>query len=393
MIEKILKFSIDNRYLMIILTAALAAYGFFSLQKLPIDAVPDITNNQVQINAVAPGLSPYEVEKQVTFTMENALSGIPGLESMRSISRNEFSQVTAIFEEGVNVYFARQQINERLAEAKELFPDGVDPKMGPISTGLGEIYMYTVEYQHPEGKGAVYQKGLPGWQSDGSYLTPEGHRLKTDVELASYLRTVQDWIIRPQLKSIPGLAGVDSIGGYVRQYHIEPDIEKLIAMGITFTDLITAVKNNNKNIGAGVIEYKSEAFLVKADGRIESPEEIEDVVVATRKGIPIYIKDVANVNIGKELRTGSATENGHEVVIGTAMMLIGANSRTVAMAVDNRMKEIAPTLPPDILAKTILNRSKLVDATVATVTKNLTEGALLVIVILFAMLGNFRAAC
>lgn len=393
MIEKILKFSIDNRYLLIILTAALAAYGIYSLQKLPIDAVPDITNNQVQINAAASGLSPYEVEKQVTFTIENSLAGIPGLESMRSISRNEFSQVTAIFEEGVNVYFARQQINERLAEAKESLPEGVDPKMGPISTGLGEIYMWTVEYQHPEGEGAINRNGTPGWQSDGSYLTPEGHRLKSESELASYLRTVQDWIIRPQLKGIPGLAGVDSIGGYIRQYHVEPEIEKMIALDISFNDLIEALKKNNQNVGAGSIEYNRESYLVKADGRIESPEEISDVVITTRKGIPIYIKDIANVAIGKELRTGSASENGHEVVIGTAMMLIGANSRTVAQAVDIKMKEIGQTLPSDILAKTILNRSKLVDATIATVTKNLTEGALLVIAILFAMLGNFRSAC
>lgn len=393
MIEKILKFSVNNRFLIIFLTAALAAYGIFSLQKLPIDAVPDITNNQVQINATASGLSPYEVEKQVTYTIENALSGIPGLESTRSISRNGFSQVTAIFDEGVDVYFARQQINERLTEAKESLPVGVDPNMGPISTGLGEIYMWTVEYLHPRGIGAVYRQGQPGWQQDGSYLTPEGHRLKSETELASYLRTVQDWIISPQLKSIPGLAGVDSIGGYVREYHIEPDLEKLIAMELTFTDLIEALEKNNQNIGAGSIEHRGEAYLVKADGRIESPEEIGEVVITTRKGIPIYIKDVAQVAIGKELRSGSATENGQEVVIGTAMMLIGANSRTVAMAVDDKMKKIEASLPPDIYAKTILNRSKLVDATIATVTKNLTEGALLVIVILFAMLGNFRAAC
>lgn len=393
MIEKILQFSVNNRFLIIFLTAALAAYGFFSLQRLPIDAVPDITNNQIQINATASGLSPYEVEKQVTFTIENALAGIPGLESTRSLSRNGFSQVTAIFEDDVDVYFARQQINERLVEAKESLPAGVDPQMGPISTGLGEIYMWTVEYQHPMGVGALPVDGQSGWQKDGSYLTPEGHRLKSEAELASYLRTVQDWIISPQLKGIPGLAGVDSIGGYVREYHVEPDVEKLIASGLTFNDLIEALKRNNQNIGAGTIEHRGEAYLVKADGRIESPQEIGDVVITTRKGIPIFIKDVANVAIGKELRSGSATENGREVVIGTAMMLIGANSRTVAMAVDNHMKEVAASLPPDIQAKTILNRSKLVDATIATVTKNLTEGALLVILILFVMLGNFRAAC
>lgn len=392
MIEKILKFSIYNRFLVILLTAAAAAYGIYSLKNLPIDAVPDITNNQVQINATAPGLSPYEVEKQVTFAIENTLAGIPGLESMRSISRNGFSQVTAIFDDDVNVYFARQQINERLAEAKDLLPSGVEPKMGPISTGLGEIYMWTVEYEHPLGIGAKGMDGHPGWQKNGSYLTPEGHKLKTDAELASYLRTVQDWIIRPQLNGIRGLAGVDSIGGYVRQYHVEPNIELLTAYGLTLQDLISALENNNLSIGAGHIEYNHETYLVKADGRIETPEQIEDVVIDTRKGTPIHIKDVANVAIGKELRTGSATENGQEVVIGTAMMLIGANSRTVALSVDEKMKEIGKTLPPDIKAKTILNRTKLVDATIETVTKNLLEGALLVIVVLFAMLGNFRAA-
>jgi len=392
MIEKLLKFSIYNRYLVILLTAAIAGYGIYSLRQLPIDAVPDITNNQIQINAVAPGLSPFEVEKQVTFAIENALAGVPGLESTRSLSRNGFSQVTAIFRENVNVYFARQQINERLAEAKDVLPPGVEPKMGPISTGLGEIYMWTVEYKHPKGIGAETKDGKPGWQSNGSYLTPEGHKLRTDTELASYLRTVQDWIIRPQLKGIQGLAGVDSIGGYVRQYHVEPNPQKLIAFGLTFRDIITALENNNLSIGAGYIEHNSESYLVKADGRIETPDNIEDIVITTRKGTPIYIKDVAEVTIGKEMRTGSATENGQEVVIGTAMMLIGANSRTVSLSVDEKMQEVNKTLPPDINAKTILNRTKLVDATISTVSKNLTEGALLVIVVLFLMLGNLRAA-
>lgn len=393
MIEKILRFSIQNRYFVVLAVAVVAAYGFYSLKHLPIDAVPDITNNQVQINALAPGLSPVEVEKQVTFPIENALAGIPGLESTRSISRNGFSQVTAIFEDKVNVYFARQQINERLAEAGEYLPAGVEPKMGPISTGLGEIYMYTVEYKHPKGEGAEVRPGQPGWQRDGSYQTPEGQRLRTDAELLSYLRTVQDWIIRPQLKGIPGLAGVDSIGGYVKQYHVEPIPEKLVALGLSFADITHALEQNNLNTGAGYIEQSGESYLVKGDGRIETIEQIEDVVVATRKGSPVHIRDVANVIIGKEMRTGSSTENGNEVVIGTAMMLIGANSRTVALAVDERMNEIRPTLPDDINAKTILSRTKLVDATISTVTKNLTEGALLVIAVLFLMLGNIRAAC
>lgn len=392
MIDKILKFSIYNRIIIILITMAVAGYGVYSLRHLPIDAVPDITNNQVQINTSIPGLSPNEVEKQVTYPIENALSGIPGLESTRSMSRNGFSQVTAIFHDNVNIYFARQQINERLNEAKEFMPQNADPKMGPISTGLGEIYMWTVEYEHPHGKGANIENGKPGWQSDGSYLTPEGHYLNTDAEQASYLRTVQDWIIRPQLKGTPGLAEVDSIGGYVRQYHVEPNYEKMLSLGISFGDISKALEENNISVGAGYIEHQSQSYLVKGDGRIETPEEIEDVVIDTRNGTPIHIRDIADVVIGKEMRTGSSSENGQEVVIGTAMMLIGANSRTVALAVDEKMQLINQTLPPDINAKTVLNRTKLVDATIHTVTKNLSEGALLVIAVLFMMLGNLRAA-
>lgn len=392
MIDKILKFSIYNRFLVILITAAIAGYGVYSLKNLLIDAVPDITNNQVQINTTIPGLSPNEVEKQVTYPIENALSGIPGLESTRSMSRNGFSQVTAIFHDNVNIYFARQQINERLAEAKEFMPQNAEPKMGPISTGLGEIYMWTVEFEHPQGKGASIQDGKAGWQSNGNYLTPERHTLRSNAELASYLRTVQDWIIRPQLKGTPGLAEIDSIGGYVRQYHVEPDFEKMIALEISFSEIAQALEENNLSVGAGYIEHNSQSYLVKGDGRIEFPEEIEDIVIDTRNGIPIHIRDVGSVVIGKEMRTGSSSENGQEVVIGTAMMLIGANSRTVALAVDERMQQINKTLPPDINAKTVLNRTKLVDATIHTVAKNLSEGALLVIAVLFLMLGNLRAA-
>jgi cobalt-zinc-cadmium resistance protein CzcA len=252
--------------------------------------------------------------------------------------------------------------------------------------------MWTVEYKHPSGAGASTNDGKPGWQSNGAYLTPEKQRLQTEAELLSYLRTVQDWIIRPQLKGIPGLAGVDSIGGYVKQYHVEPSPEKMAALGISFADIIEALEHNNLNTGAGYIEQSGESYLVKGDGRIETPEQIEDIVIAARKGIPIHIKDVADVAIGKEMRTGSSTENGQEVVIGTAMMLIGANSRTVALAVDEKMNEIRASLPEDINAKTVLNRTKLVDATITTVAKNLSEGALLVIAVLFLMLGNMRAA-
>ncbi len=392
MIERILGFSLHHRYLVALLTAAVAAFGLYSLKALPIDAVPDITNVQVQINTAAPALSPMEIEKQVTFPVETALAGIPGLDSTRSISRNGFSQVTAVFHDNVDIYFARAQVNERLAEAKETLPAGADPRMGAISTGLGEIYMWTVRYAHPKGDGAKTKDGEPGWQSDGSYLTPEGQTLKGDMELASYLRTVQDWIIRPQLKSVPGVAGVDAIGGYKREYHVQPNPEKLVALGLSFKDIVESLEKNNQSVGAGYIEKAGESYVVRADGRISTAEEIGDIVVTTRRGVPVYLRDIAEVGIGKELRTGSASENGQEVVVGTSLMLIGANSRTVSEAVDAKLKEIVKSLPADIEAKTVLNRTNLVNRTIGTVEKNLTEGALLVIAVLFLVLGNVRAA-
>jgi len=392
MIERILGFSLHHRYLIVLLTLAMAVFGLYSLKNLPIDAVPDITNNQVQINTVATAFSPMEVEKQVTFPVETALAGILGLEYTRSVSRNGFSQVTAVFRDNVDIYFARAQVNERIAEAKESLPEGVDPKMGAISTGLGEIYMWTVEYEHPQGKGAEIKDGKAGWQSDGSYLTPEGQRLTTNIEQASYLRTVQDWIIRPQLKGVKGVAGVDAIGGYVKQYHVQPNPEKLVALGLSFSDVVNVLERNNTSIGAGYIERSGEAYVVRADGRIENAEQIGNIVVANRGGVTIYLKDIATVGIGKELRTGSASENGNEVVVGTALMLIGENSRTVSQAVDEKITKINKSLPEGIHAKTVLNRTKLVDSTISTVQKNLAEGALLVIIILFLLLGNFRAA-
>lgn len=392
MIKRILGFSLHHRYLVALLTAAIAAFGIYSLQSLPVDAVPDITNVQVQINTTAPALSPEEVEKQVTFPVETALAGIPGLESTRSISRNGFSQVTAVFRDDVDIYFARSQVNERLQEAKESLPSGTDPRMGAISTGLGEIYMWTVRYLHPEGKGAEIKDGKPGWQNDGSYLTPEGQKLKGTVELASYLRTVEDWIIRPQLKSVAGVAGVDGIGGYERQYHVQPYPDKLVALDLSFKDIVEALEKNNQSVGAGYIEKNGESYVVRSDGRISTAEEIGNIVVATRRGVPIYMKEIAEVGIGKELRTGSASENGQEVVVGTALMLIGANSRTVSEAVGVKLKEIVKSLPPDIEAKTVLNRTNLVNRTIDTVKENLGLGALLVIAVLFLVLGNIRAA-
>lgn len=392
MITRILEFSLHHRYLVGLFTAAIAAFGLYSLSSLPIDAVPDITNVQVQINTTATALSPTEIEKQVTFPIETALAGIPGLDNTRSISRNGFSQVTAVFHDDVDIYFARSQVNERLAEAKESLPSGADPVMGAISTGLGEIYMWTVRYAHPKGKGAEIKNGEAGWQADGSYLTPEGQSLKGDMELASYLRTVQDWIIRPQLKGVPGVAGVDAIGGFVRQYHVQPYPEKLVALGLSFSDIVEALEKNNQSVGAGYIEKNGESYVVRADGRISTAEEIGNIVVATRQGVPIYMRNIAEVGIGKELRTGSASENGEEVVVGTSLMLIGANSRTVSEAVDTKLKDIIKSLPPGIEVKTVLNRTTLVDRTIGTVQKNLTEGALLVIAVLFLVLGNVRAA-
>lgn len=392
MIEKVLRFSIHHPIIIILFTLIITGFGIYSFIHLPIDAVPDITNNQVQINTLAPGLSPIQVEKQVTYTIETVLAGIPGLQMTRSISRNAFSQVTAIFDDDVNIYFARQQINERLSEIKENLPVGAEPRMGAISTGLGEVYMWTVDFNHPNGKGAEINEGSTGWQKNGSYLTPEGQLLKTDIEKASYLRTVQDWIVKPQLKGLNGLAGVDSIGGYVRQYHVEPNLESMIALGLSFEDIISSLKRNNASVGPGYIERKGESFLIKSDERLDAPSQIESIVVATRDGMPIRIKDVAEVNIGKEMRTGSATKDGHEAVVGTALMLIGANSRTVSEAVHAKIQEINQTLPLDIEAKPVLNRSKLVNATIKTVVKNLSEGAILVIAVLFIFLGQFWAA-
>jgi len=392
MLEKVLNFSVHHRLLIVLVTIAVAILGAFSLLQLPIDAVPDITNNQVQINTVYPALSPVEVEKQITFPVETALAGIPGLQYTRSLSRNGFSQVTAVFDDKVDIYFARTQVNERIGGAKESLPPGAEPIMGAISTGLGEIYMYTVEYEHPDGKGADVKDGSPGWQADGSYITQEGERLSTTLEKAAYLRTVQDWIIRPQLKGLTGVAGVDAIGGYVKEYHVQPDPQKLVAYGLTFSDVIEALEKNNASTGAGYIEHKGEAYLVRAAGRITTAEQLANIVIGSRDGVPIHIHDIAQVGIGKELRTGSASENGEEVVVGTALMLIGANSRTVSEAVDQKMLQINKGLPEGIKAKTVLNRTKLVNATIETVRKNLLEGAILVIVVLFVMLGNFRAA-
>lgn len=389
--QQLLAFSVRRRWLVVLLTLAAAISGGWSLTKLPIDAVPDVTNVQVQINAIAPAFSPVEIEKQITFPIETTLAGTPGLESTRSFSRNGFAQVTAVFSDKTDIYFARQQVAERLVEARTKLPPGVDVRMGPISTGLGEVYWWSVGYT-PPGEGISIRDGAPGWQSDGSYLTPEGERLIDDFQRTVYLRTVQDWIIRPQMKAVPGVAGADAIGGYVKQYQVQPDPARLVGYGLSLEEIVTAIEANNVSRGASFIERNGEGYVVRTGGRVETLAEIEDIVVATRGAVPVRIKDVADVALGRELRTGSASVNGREVVLGTALMLVGGNSRTVAAAADAKIKEINRILPPGIRAQAVLNRTELVQATIATVASNLAEGALLVILVLFLLLGNFRAA-
>jgi cobalt-zinc-cadmium resistance protein CzcA len=387
MITRVVDFSVSRRWLVLFVTLLLSIVGGFALSRLPIDAVPDITNTQVQINVVVPALPPGIVERQVTYPIETALAGIPGLELTRSLTRHGFAQVTAVFSDQTDIYFARQQVAERLRGAERTLPIGASATMGPISTGLGDIFMWTVEIADKKHGNASI-----GSQSDGTYVTPEGERLRNDVEKATYLRTVQDWIVAPQLKNTPGLAGVDVIGGYEKQFVITPDPQRLAAAGLTLSSLAEAVERNNTSSGAGVVQRNGEMLTVQADARLSGVDDLQKAVVATRNGTPVLLSHVAKVAVGQAVRFGSASEGGHEVVVGTAVMRIGGNSRTVASAVDSKLKEIANSLPPDVVITPVLDRTKLVDATVKTVARNLTEGALLVVVVLFALLGNLRAA-
>ena len=391
LIGMILDVAVRFRWAIIVLTIFAAIYGAFNLLRLPIDAVPDITNTQVQINTSAAALSPSQVETQVTFPIETGLAGIEGLEMTRSISRNGFSQVTAIFEEGTDIYFARQQVNERLAPIGASLPEGAEPTMGPISTGLGEVLMYTIEYEHPGGKGAT-TGGQTGWQRDGSFITERGDRLESEVAKAAYLRTVQDWVVAPLMRSIDGVAGVDSIGGFEKQFLVQPDPARLTGYGLSFDSLINALEAANLAAGANFVDRADEALLVRVDARLGGIADIEEAVVATREGVPIRIGDVANVEIGGDLRTGAASLNGEEAVVGNVLMRSGENSRTVSAQAADRLEEVRASLPDGVVAEIVYNRSSLVDATIATVEKNLVEGALLVIAVLFLLLGNIRAA-
>ncbi|XVO80772.1 efflux RND transporter permease subunit [Pseudomonas chlororaphis] len=368
MFERIIQFAIEQRIIVLLAVLLMAAVGIGSYQKLPIDAVPDITNVQVQVNASMPGYSPLETEQRITYPVEVAMAGLPGLEQTRSTSRSGLSQVTVIFKEGTDLYFARQLVNERLQVAREQLPEGVEASMGPISTGLGEIFFWTVEAE----PGAL--------KEDGTAYTP------TD------LRVIQDWVIAPQLRNVPGVAEINTIGGFAKLYQIAPDPRRLAAYNLTLSDLMTALERNNANVGAGYIERNGQQLLIRAPGQVKSIEDIANIVINTVDGTPIRISNVATVDIGRELRTGAATENGREVVLGTVFMLVGENSRTVSRVVAEKLAEINRSLPKGVTAVTVYDRTNLVDKAVATVKKNLIEGALLVIAILFLFLGNIRAA-
>lgn len=366
--DRIIQFSINNALWVMMFVIAWIGVGIYSYQKLSIDAVPDITNVQVQINSQANGFTAPEVEQRITYPIENAMSGIPNLEQTRSISRYGLSQVTIIFKDGTDIYWARQLINQRLQEAKSALPDSIDPQMSPISTGLGEIYQWVVKAE-PNAK-----------KADGSAYS------------AMDLREIQDWIIRPQLQRVQGVAEVNSIGGYNKTYVVSPDLTRLQQLQIPLTDLQDALQNNNENRGAGFIEENGQQLTVRVPGMLTSIQDIQNVTVATKNGLPIRVADVASVAIGHDLRTGGATYNGQETVLGIAMMMMGENSKTIAKAIDDKVQEIQRSLPQGVVVETVYDRSSLVDKAIKTVAKNLIEGAILVIVILFIFLGNFRAA-
>ncbi|WP_449192892.1 efflux RND transporter permease subunit [Thauera sp.] len=368
LLERIVRFSIRHRWMMLVLTLGLIGVGIWSFTRLPIDATPDITNVQVQINTEAPGYSPLESEQRVTYPIETALAGLPRLDYTRSLSRYGLSQVTVVFEDGTDLYFARQQVAERLQQIRSQIPEGLEPEMGPISTGLGEIFLYTVD----AAPGAAKPDGTPWTATD--------------------LRTLQDWVIRPQMRNTPGVTEVNTIGGFERQIHITPDPSKLVALGFTLQDIVDAVAANNQNMGAGYIERNGQQYLVRVPGQVGGIDEIRNIVLDRRDGLPIRVADLAQVGEGPELRTGAATQNGEEVVLGTVSMLVGSNSRTVAQAAAAKLQDANASLPEGVTATAVYDRTGLVERTMQTISKNLIEGALLVIVVLFLLLGNFRAA-
>ena len=368
MLEKIIYYSIRHRWIVLFVVLGLMALGVSNFNKLPIDAVPDITNVQVQINTQADGYSPLEVEQRITFPIETVISGIPNLDYTRSLSRYGLSQVTVVFDDGTDIYFARQLLSERLQQIQNILPSGIEPTMGPVTTGLGEIYFYTVEAS----ENAV--------KEDGTSYTPMD------------LLTLQEWVIVPQLKYVKGVVEVNSIGGYQKQFQVTPYPEKLLAFDLTIKDVIEALERNNENVGAGYIEKTGEQYLIRVPGQVKTMDDIRHIIITQRDEVPIRIRDIADVTLGAPLRSGAATKNGDETVLGTAMMLMGENTREVAQRVAKKLVEINRSLPEGVTAQPTLNRSELVDRTIWTVEKNLLEGALLVILVLFLLLGNFRAA-
>jgi len=368
MLARIIAFSINQRWFVLAAVALLCALGAWSATRLPIDAVPDITNVQVQINTEAEGYSPLESEQRITYPIETAIAGVPGLAYTRSISRYGLSQVTVVFEDGTDTYFARQQVTERLQAAKSQLPPGIEPQMGPIATGLGEIFMFAIE---PE-PGAL--------KPDGSAWTAED------------LRTLSDWVVRPQMRTIPGVAEVNTIGGYERQYHVTPNPGQLAALNLSLNDLVEALNKNNANRGAGYVERGGEQILIRVPGQAANEADLSQIILATRGGVPIRIGDVADVVIGSELRTGAATENGEEIVLGTIFMRTGENPRLVSQAAADKLEQVSRALPEGVVAHALYERTELVERTIETVETNLAEGALLVIVVLFLLLGNIRAA-
>jgi len=366
--EAILRFTLKRRLAMLLLMPALLILGIWSYQRLPIDAVPDITNVQVQINTEAPGYSPLEAEQRITYAVENALVGLPYLAYTRSLSRYGLSQVTVVFEDGTDVYFARNLINERLGAIKTSLPEGLEPEMGPLATGLGEIYSYTVS--------ATLDARQPNGQPYDTIA----------------LREIQDWIIKPQLNQVPGVVEVNTIGGFAKQYHVLPKPAKLLEFQVGLPDLLKALQNNNSNRGAGYIETNGQQLLVRSPGQLQTLADIEQVVVTLRNGVPVRVSDLAEVAVGRELRTGAATRDGQETVLGTALMRMGENSRSVAQAVAAKLEQIRPSLPADVQLEAVYDRTSLVDKTIRTVSKSLLEGALLVVAVLFLLLGNVRAA-
>lgn len=368
MLNAIVKFAIEQRWLVLLTVAMVAGFGIYNYQYLPIDAVPDITNVQVQINTEVPGYSPIEAEQGITYPVELALQGLPKLDYTRSISRYGLSQVTVVFEEGTDIYFARQQIAQRLQSLGDELPRGLQPEMGPIATGLGEIFMYVVEAKADARK------------ADGSRYTPMD------------LREIQDWNILPQLRQVDGVTEVNTAGGYERMFHVMPDPLQLIAYNITLADIVKALQANNANVGAGYIERNGSQYLLRVPGRVNKLDEIRNVIVERRDGIVITVGDIAMVDYGSDLRTGAATQGGEEIVLGTAMMLVGENSRIVARDVAKRLEQVNRSLPQGVIARAVYDRTSLVDKTIETVRKNLLEGALLVIAVLLLLLGNLRAA-